>query len=41
LARRAVDVRSLISQEFAIEDGLAAFAQAAAHSTMKVLLRFS
>ena len=41
LARRAVDVRSLISQEFAIEDGLAAFAQAAVHSTMKVLLRFS
>jgi threonine dehydrogenase-like Zn-dependent dehydrogenase len=41
LAGRAVDVRSLISQEFAIEDGLAAFAQAAVHSTMKVLLRFS
>jgi threonine dehydrogenase-like Zn-dependent dehydrogenase len=41
LARRAVDVRSLISQEFAIEDGLTAFAQAAAPTTMKVLLRFS
>jgi threonine dehydrogenase-like Zn-dependent dehydrogenase len=41
LARRAIDVRSLISQEFAIEDGLAAFAQAAAATTMKVLLRFS
>lgn len=41
LARRAVDVRPLISQEFAIEDGLAAFAQAAATTTMKVLLRFS
>jgi threonine dehydrogenase-like Zn-dependent dehydrogenase len=41
LARRAVDVRSLISQEFAIEDGLTAFAQAAATTTMKILLRFS
>jgi len=41
LAGRAVDVRSLISHEFAIEDGLAAFAQAAATATMKVLLRFS
>ncbi|MEN3335758.1 MAG: hypothetical protein V7641_5123 [Blastocatellia bacterium] len=41
LARRAVDVRSLISQEFAIEDGLNAFAQAAATTTLKVLLRFS
>ena len=41
LARRAVDVRPLISQEFAIDDGLAAFVQAASASTMKVLLRFS
>lgn len=41
LARRAVGIRSLISQEFAIEDGLAAFACAADASTMKVLLRFS
>ncbi|HKP12015.1 MAG TPA: alcohol dehydrogenase catalytic domain-containing protein [Blastocatellia bacterium] len=41
LARRAVDVRPLISQEYAIEEGLAAFRQAAAHSTMKVLLRFT
>ena len=41
LARRAVDVRSLISQEYAIEDGLTAFEQAAAPSTMKVLLRFA
>jgi len=40
LARRAVNVRPLISNEFAIEDGLAAFAQAAAPQTMKVLLRF-
>ena len=40
LARRAVNVRPLISKEFAIEDGLAAFAQAAAPLTMKVLLRF-
>lgn len=41
LARRAVDVRSLISHEFAIEEGLAAFAQAASAAAMKVLLRFS
>ena len=41
LARRAVNVRPLISEEFAIEDGLAAFAQAAAPQTLKVLLRFS
>ncbi|HJQ24865.1 MAG TPA: alcohol dehydrogenase catalytic domain-containing protein [Blastocatellia bacterium] len=40
LARRAVNVRRLISNEYAIEDGLAAFAQAAAPQTMKVLLRF-
>ena len=41
LARRAVDVRSLISQEYAIEEGIEAFQQAAAPSTMKVLLRLS
>jgi alcohol dehydrogenase len=41
LARRAVDVRPLISHEFAAEDGLAAFAQAASSAAMKVLLRFS
>jgi threonine dehydrogenase-like Zn-dependent dehydrogenase len=41
LARRAVNLRPLISNEFAIEDGLAAFAQAAAPQTLKVLLRFS
>jgi threonine dehydrogenase-like Zn-dependent dehydrogenase len=41
LARRAVDVRPLISQEYAIEDGLAAFEWAAAPAAMKVLLRFA
>ncbi|MFL6216109.1 MAG: alcohol dehydrogenase catalytic domain-containing protein [Blastocatellia bacterium] len=41
LSRRAVDIRSLISQEYAIEEGLEAFQQAAAPSTMKVLLRFA
>jgi threonine dehydrogenase-like Zn-dependent dehydrogenase len=41
LARRAIDVRSLISREYAIEDGLEAFQQAAAPSTMKVLLKFA
>jgi threonine dehydrogenase-like Zn-dependent dehydrogenase len=41
LARRTVDVRSLISHEFAVEEGLAAFMQAASAATMKVLLRFS
>ncbi len=41
LARRAVEVRALISNEFAIEEGVAAFTQAAAPATMKVFLRFS
>ena len=41
LARRAMNIRSLISQEYPIEDGLKAFQQAAAPSTMKVLLRFA
>lgn len=41
LARGAINVRSLISQEFALEEGLAAFAQAAAARTMKVLLRLA
>jgi threonine dehydrogenase-like Zn-dependent dehydrogenase len=40
LARRAVNVRSLISHEYVIEDALEAFRQAAVPSTMKVLLRF-
>jgi threonine dehydrogenase-like Zn-dependent dehydrogenase len=41
LARRAINIRSLISQEYPIEDGLNAFQQAAEPATMKVLLRFA
>ena len=41
LARRAVDVRALVSNEYPIEEGVTAFTQAAAPATMKVLLRFS
>ncbi|HKQ09331.1 MAG TPA: alcohol dehydrogenase catalytic domain-containing protein [Blastocatellia bacterium] len=41
LAARAVNVRPLISQEFDITDGLAAFAHAGTGKAMKVLLRFS
>jgi threonine dehydrogenase-like Zn-dependent dehydrogenase len=40
LASHAVDVRRLISAEYAIEDGLAAFAHAARPGSLKVLLRF-
>ena len=40
LSKGAVDVRRLISAEYSIENGLAAFAEAALPSTMKVLLRF-
>lgn len=41
LARRAINIRSLISQEYPIEDALNAFRQAAEPATMKVLLRFA
>lgn len=39
LARRAVDVRSLISEEYALAEGLRAMQRAAAPGVLKVLLR--
>ena len=39
LAERRVDVRPLVTDEYALDDGLAAFARAAEPTTLKVLLR--
>ena len=41
LARRLVDVRSLIDSVYSLDDGLAAFQRAASAGALKVLVRMT